>query len=49
MNAAPLFDSFMTLFAIGLTLNIGTLMTILVINPLGERRSTLPRATARQV
>ena len=49
MNAEPLFDTFITLFAIGLTLNIGTLVTILVINSLGERRSILPRATARQV
>lgn len=46
MNAAPLFDTFMTLFAIGLLLNIGTLVTILVINSLNER-SMLPRAVAR--
>ena len=47
MNAAPLFDTFMTLFAIGLALSIGTLITVLVSNSLDERRSTLPRAVAR--
>jgi len=47
MNAAPLFDTFMTLFAIGLMLNIGTLVTILIINSVTERRSMPPRAIAR--
>ena len=46
MNAAPLFDTFMTLFAIGLLLNIGTLVAILVIDSRTER-SALPRAVAR--
>ena len=48
MNAAPLFDTYMTLFALGLLLNIGSLVTILVLNSLDERRSTLPRAIARR-
>lgn len=49
MNATPLFDTFLMMFAIGLVLNIGTLVTILVMNALGDRRTTLPRAIARQV
>ena len=44
MNAAPLFDTFMTLFAIGLILNIVTLLTVLAINALDEPRSKLPTA-----
>jgi hypothetical protein len=47
MNAAPLFDTFTTLFVIGLMLNIGTLVTFLIINAVTERRSVLPRAIAR--
>jgi len=44
MNAAPLFDMFVTLFAVGLALNIGVLVAFLAINRSGERRSTLPSA-----
>lgn len=47
MNAAPLFDTFMTLFALGLLFSIGALVTILVMSSLDERRSMLPRAIAR--
>ncbi len=49
MTIEPLFDTFIMLFAIGLALSIGTLVMVLVVDYLGERRSTLPRATARQM
>ena len=47
MNAVPLFDTFMALFVLGLLLNISALVTVLVVNSLDGRRSTLPRAIAR--
>lgn len=47
MNAKPLFDTFIALFALGLALSIGTLIAVLVSDSLDARRTTLPRAVAR--
>lgn len=47
MTAAPLFDTFIAMFAIDLLISIGTLVMFLVVSFSDDRRSTLPRAIVR--